>query len=162
MEIGGLMLVHKGSSITANLSRIRLRTISLRCILIVSSEISLGFYRSRLPVVLTNSVICECRIHKINSCVSFQVRLGLPRSLLPVVLNNSTIYGTYTRNAAFTRALQYSLSRVELIQILVLISISLWYIPILLSHQHLGLPVVLTESMVYGNKMSNAAFTSTL
>jgi hypothetical protein len=49
-------------------------------------------------------------------------------------------YGTRKFNAAFTRALQLSLSRAESTQFLVLKSICLRYIQILPSHLHLGLP----------------------
>jgi hypothetical protein len=49
-------------------------------------------------------------------------------------------YGTRRFNAAFTRALQESLSLAESTQFLVLIPISLRFIPILSFHLRLGLP----------------------
>ena len=80
---------------------------------------------------------------------------------------NSMAYGTRWFNAAFTRALQKSLSRAESIQFLVLIHISLRSILNIDLPSRLGLPnglflVGLTNSMAYGTRSFNTAFTRAL
>ena len=58
-------------------------------------------------------------------------------------LTNFMAYGTRSFNAAFTRALQLSLSLIESTEFLVLIPISVRSIQILSSHLRLGFPKVL-------------------